>query len=601
MKTTIKTEYYDNGQKREEGSYKNGKKDGLWNTWRTNSQIKVEVNYKDGKRDGFFTEYYDNGQKREEGSYKNGKVEGIWSHWYDNNQKKEEANYKDSKRDGLLILWNKNGQKVYEVNYRDGKVDGVWSHWHKNGQKEEVNYKDGKKDGLRTLWHKNGQKMYEGNYRYGKAEGIWSHWHKTGQKKVEVNYKDGKKDGLRTLWHKNRQKKEEVSYKVGNREGLFTEWYESGQKKLEGHYKDGKVDGPWDECYDNGQRRDEVHYIDMRKQSSIVSTWDEYLCVERVSQNTWNAKKEFELSIRSYEVLGEIFEFQDEEGNLSLPDEIEGRFVVGSSEEHIIGGNLISRSDEYGEVRFTDFQQKEVSDWLDFLNWNSNKIRKELKKLSKLEKGLQKTVERWSAYLTGRKTSSMWSNYGWNLARHPIAQYIFEYTSSHGGFPKGIHQIENLGGGAKTVNFDSVRQHFEDDPIEEFISIDSSSEIPSTSFEDNEIYYPATDYELESHEGHKNKEFVFRGSLMDGVEIDLLGLSGLELTDSDVDKIWGDINCSDLLAELDCVEIDLCEIDEDADEIPGQSDSFYEYQCGDKDQFARKLRAWIIKFLEDSP
>jgi antitoxin component YwqK of YwqJK toxin-antitoxin module len=444
--------------------------------------------------------------------------------------------------------------------------------------------------------------MYEGNYRYGKAEGIWSHWHKTGQKKVEVNYKDGKKDGLRTLWHKNRQKKEEVSYKDGNREGLFTEWYESGQKKLECHYKDGKVDGPWDECYDNGQRRDEVHYIDMRKQSSIVSTWDEYLCVERVSQNTWNAKKEFELSIRSYEVLGEIFEFQDEEGNLNLPDEIEGAVVVGSSEEYIIGGNLIPRSDEYGEVRFTDFQHKEVSDWLDLLNWNSNKIRKELKELSQLEKDLQETVERWSTYLTGRKTSSMWSNYGWNLARHPTAQYIFEYTSSHGDFPKGIHQIEKLGGGTKTVNFDSVRHHFEDDSIEEFISIDASSETLSTSFEDNEICYPATDHKLESHKDHKSKEFVFRGSLIDGLEIDLLELSGLELTYSDVDKIQGDVDYRELLTvELDCVEIELCEIGEEADEIPGQSDSYYEYQCGDKDQFVRKLRAWVIKFLEGSP
>ncbi len=502
MKTTIKTEYYDNGQKMYEGSYKGG------------------------KREGLFTEWYENEQKMYEGNYRDGKVNGVWSHWYENGQKKEEGNYSD------------------------GKVNGVWSHWNENGQKEEVNYKDGKEDGLRILWHKDGQKKLE-----------------------EVNYKDGKEDGLRTLW------------------------YENGQKKLEEHYKGGRVDGSWNAWHENGQKRDEVHYIDMRKQSIMASTWEEYLCIERVSQNTRYDKKKFELSIRSYEVLGEIVDFQDEEGNLNLPDEIEGKFIVGSWEENVIGGNLIPRSDEYGQVRFTDFQHKDVSDWLDLANWNSNKIRKELKKLSKLEKHLQKTIKLWSGFLVGPRSSGAWNRYGWGVAWSSIAKYIFEYTSSRGEFPRGIHQIENLGGGRKTVNFDSARQHFEDDPIEEFMSIDSSSEIPSTSSEDNEIYYPATDYELESHKGHKSKEFIFRGSLIDGLEVDLLELSGLELTYSDVDKIWGDINCRDLLAELDCVEIELCE----TDEIPGQSDSYYEYQCGDKGQFIKKLRAWIIKFLEDSP
>jgi antitoxin component YwqK of YwqJK toxin-antitoxin module len=111
MKKTIKTEYFDNGQKREEGSYKNGKKDGLWNTWRKNGQRKVDVNYKDGKRDGFFTEYYDNGQKFYEGNYRDGKMDGAWSHWHKSGQK-EEANYKDGVK-GRVNSYQCGGVKVY--------------------------------------------------------------------------------------------------------------------------------------------------------------------------------------------------------------------------------------------------------------------------------------------------------------------------------------------------------------------------------------------------------------------------------------------------------------------------------------------------------
>ena len=39
---------YENGQKKIEGNYKDGKKDGKWTEWYENGQIKSERNYKDG-------------------------------------------------------------------------------------------------------------------------------------------------------------------------------------------------------------------------------------------------------------------------------------------------------------------------------------------------------------------------------------------------------------------------------------------------------------------------------------------------------------------------------------------------------------------------
>ena len=39
---------YDDGKKKEEGTYKNGKKDGKWTEWHANGQIKGETTYKDG-------------------------------------------------------------------------------------------------------------------------------------------------------------------------------------------------------------------------------------------------------------------------------------------------------------------------------------------------------------------------------------------------------------------------------------------------------------------------------------------------------------------------------------------------------------------------
>ena len=52
------------GEKEFEGSYKDGKKDGLWTFWWDNGQKKKEATFKDGERDGKWTEWYETGQKK---------------------------------------------------------------------------------------------------------------------------------------------------------------------------------------------------------------------------------------------------------------------------------------------------------------------------------------------------------------------------------------------------------------------------------------------------------------------------------------------------------------------------------------------------------
>jgi antitoxin component YwqK of YwqJK toxin-antitoxin module len=157
-----------------------------------------------------------NGHKLIEGSYKNGKEEGIHTAWYDNGQKEREGNHKDGMKEGLHIGWHSNGQEWSEGNYKDGKEEGIHTAWYDNGQKwSEGNYKDEKEDGIHTEWYDNGQKEREGNFKNGKKEGLWTTWWENGQKEREWNYKDGKLEGLRTEWNENGQKVSETTYKDG--------------------------------------------------------------------------------------------------------------------------------------------------------------------------------------------------------------------------------------------------------------------------------------------------------------------------------------------------------------------------------------------------
>ena len=63
---------------------------------------------------------YENGQKAQETTYKDGKLEGLVTKWHENGQKEEETTYKDGKIEGLSTAWYDNGQKRSEYTYKDG-------------------------------------------------------------------------------------------------------------------------------------------------------------------------------------------------------------------------------------------------------------------------------------------------------------------------------------------------------------------------------------------------------------------------------------------------------------------------------------------------
>jgi len=96
--TGRKVIYFENGQKRFEGNYKDGKEDGLHNAWHKNGQKSSEGNWKNGWGVGTHTSWFDNGQKDTEGKYKNGLDEGIHTRW------------------------NRNGEVFWKLLYKRGRV-----------------------------------------------------------------------------------------------------------------------------------------------------------------------------------------------------------------------------------------------------------------------------------------------------------------------------------------------------------------------------------------------------------------------------------------------------------------------------------------------
>ena len=66
---------------------------------------------------GKVEDFYDNGQKVEEGNYKDGKLDGLYTSWYENGQKREESNWRDDKLTSAFV-WKPNGEKCLCDQYR---------------------------------------------------------------------------------------------------------------------------------------------------------------------------------------------------------------------------------------------------------------------------------------------------------------------------------------------------------------------------------------------------------------------------------------------------------------------------------------------------
>ena len=63
---------YENGQKKSEGNFKDGKKDGVWTTYDTDGSISEKGSYKDDKKDGVWTTYDTDGSISETATWVDG-------------------------------------------------------------------------------------------------------------------------------------------------------------------------------------------------------------------------------------------------------------------------------------------------------------------------------------------------------------------------------------------------------------------------------------------------------------------------------------------------------------------------------------------------
>ncbi len=282
-----------------------GKKLGEWRFFYENGKVEEVANYVRGYLHGKVTQYYQNGNKKNEGYFYWNVQDSIFRAWNEAGKLVEKGNWSYGKRlgkwtfnypdgkpylveeyqetDSIPLLWsyfsrdgkemvkNGNGQKIEYYQKYQPKDDEKGKFILPDGAliKEKYTYKNGEINGAFEEYHSNGKKSVFGDYNMGEKTGLWRHWHRNGRLVRSANYKNGKLHGdfarmyLRGESTLVKNEGEEAymqgqvqvrgTYDEGVKVGLW-EWFaKDGSKDLRGEFKNDQRDGKWEQWHPNGQ------------------------------------------------------------------------------------------------------------------------------------------------------------------------------------------------------------------------------------------------------------------------------------------------------------------------------------------------------------
>lgn len=106
-------------------------------------------------------EWTQGGQRFSEGSYVNGKAEGLRTYWHENGRKSAEGNYHDNLPVGVWLKWYPDGQLQEKCEYENGQKNGTCAYWSEtNREADIVRYVKGKPLPI-VEW----EKLNEGKHR----------------------------------------------------------------------------------------------------------------------------------------------------------------------------------------------------------------------------------------------------------------------------------------------------------------------------------------------------------------------------------------------------------------------------------------------------
>ncbi|MCC7301020.1 MAG: hypothetical protein IT233_00105 [Bacteroidia bacterium] len=187
------TAWHFNGNKHYEGHYENGELSGEWIIYFPNGNKERKTCHTAGvPGQTCNVNWYDNGQMKDEGYYKDGKNHGKFRAWHKNGNLSFESFHDSGLLQGKYVSYYENGQLRYEEIFVDGKKEGEGKYYSENGSlTHTTTYKDGKRHGPCKTYAKEGYLKNEGVYNNEQQDGTWITYNAQGKVEKMVNYSKG--------------------------------------------------------------------------------------------------------------------------------------------------------------------------------------------------------------------------------------------------------------------------------------------------------------------------------------------------------------------------------------------------------------------------
>ncbi len=236
------TYYFENGQRKTLGHYRASNQQGKWMYYFESGQLKASGTLDNGKKTGYWTHYYENGNEKSSGSYFKDQKEGIWNYFFEDGSSKAQAYYESG--NGVYKQFYPSGALRMEGYNAQGVSEDIWEYYYETGELQAIGaYQKGLRDGQWEFYHKNGNVSASGKYEKGKKTGHWTYFHENGQKSSEGEHVEDARDGQWNLYYESGEMKAVGSYDQGD--GVYTEYYPSGTQKAKGEILAGKRHGRW--------------------------------------------------------------------------------------------------------------------------------------------------------------------------------------------------------------------------------------------------------------------------------------------------------------------------------------------------------------------
>lgn len=261
----VKTEYYEDGTKKYEGTFKDGKPEGIHNLFNPKGEVIRTKVYADGILTG-------------EGIMDAaGNEQGPWEEFHPNGKLRAKGEYLNAKRTGEWMFYHANGKTEQKGRYdKKGRPQGTWKWYYESGNLlREEQYLDGQREGNMTEFSDSGGVITKGDFLEGQREGKWEYY--MGDYKELGEYRTGQMSGVWNAWFiSNDQLKWKVNFVDGNPDGKYKEYTIKGQPLREGKYVMGTKDGDWKYWGYNEENGDLEYILTITFRDGKEIKWDNF-------------------------------------------------------------------------------------------------------------------------------------------------------------------------------------------------------------------------------------------------------------------------------------------------------------------------------------